>query len=151
MAKYDVRIIADFFLQASKETQTPITPQKLMGMCIIVYSFYIARRRERLFDAPIVAWEIGPVIPKLWQFVDRYKDRPIDYYDGDLNTDLIDTDTRDLLNATFVIFAEKTRYSFLQHLTSERSAWYLFIRNKGKANINQRIDDSFFIYAAGER
>ena len=45
-----------------------ITPLKLQNIIYIVYGYYLIITKKRLFDEPILAWDLGPVVPSIYYF-----------------------------------------------------------------------------------
>ena len=70
-------IVANSFLALSLQSRIPVSPLKLIKLVYMAYAWWLAVRRERLFDEPIEAWDYGPVIPSLYHEFKRYGRTPI--------------------------------------------------------------------------
>jgi uncharacterized phage-associated protein len=60
--------VANYILRKFFEDNIEITPLKLQKIVYITYGWYLAITNKRLFEEPIVAWDLGPVIPSIYYF-----------------------------------------------------------------------------------
>ncbi|HRN69909.1 MAG TPA: DUF4065 domain-containing protein [Candidatus Woesebacteria bacterium] len=69
--------IADYFIALSNEVQEPITNLKLQKLVYFVQAWYLAYKKEPLFDEDFQAWVHGPVLRDLYDKYSSNEWRPI--------------------------------------------------------------------------
>ena len=67
-APLDASQVANHILRKFFEGNMEITPLKLQNIIYIVYGYYLIITKKRLFDEPILAWDLGPVVPSIYYF-----------------------------------------------------------------------------------
>lgn len=102
-AKYTPAHVANFILKRAKEENIKVTQLKLLKLVYLLYGWVLAVLDKKLFDEPIHAWQLGPVIPSLYHEFKRFGSDPIDVCsvhmdkdDGRLSTPFI-TDDKDII------------------------------------------------------
>jgi len=79
--------VANFFLRKAREEGVSITQLKLLKIVYIAYGWVLAMLGERLFNEPIQAWKLGPVVPSLYHEFKRFSQFPIDTLSMTLDDD----------------------------------------------------------------
>ncbi len=74
---YPYKLISDYFIALSNETQTPITNLKLQKLVYYAQSWNLALLGRELINEDFQAWVHGPVIPALYQDYSHLKWKPI--------------------------------------------------------------------------
>jgi uncharacterized phage-associated protein len=75
---YDLRAIANFFIQKGIKEGDPVSPMKLQKLMFFAYGLYLASKNEPLFSDRFEVWPYGPVISELYHTLKGYGSRPID-------------------------------------------------------------------------
>jgi len=67
----DVYDVAEFFIELTGQNEEDaITQLKLNKLLYYAQGLYLAKTGKPLFDEPIVAWDLGPVVPAIYH---KYK------------------------------------------------------------------------------
>lgn len=74
---HDVIAIANFFIKKGIDTQDYVTPMKLQKLLYFSHGWYLATNDRPLLDSSVQAWEFGPVIPRVYECVKHYGNKPI--------------------------------------------------------------------------
>ena len=64
--------IAKDILRLAYRRDEVMTQMKLLKLTYIAYGFYLAIYDQKLFPERIEAWKYGPVIPKLYQYTQKF-------------------------------------------------------------------------------
>lgn len=94
--------IADFFLKKGLQSNTVITPLKLIKLVYIAHGWHLGFLDQPLFKENVQAWKYGPVIPIVYYACNSYGNKPIKElisYENNIPLSAIipDTKTRVLL------------------------------------------------------
>jgi uncharacterized phage-associated protein len=80
----DAIAIANFFIKKGIDTQEYVTPMKLQKLIYFSHGWSLALYNEPLIDSEVQAWEFGPVVPRVYECIKHYGNKPIlriiDYY-----------------------------------------------------------------------
>jgi uncharacterized phage-associated protein len=71
--------VAKLFLAWAKENGDVITNLKLQKLLYYAQAWYLVNYRKTLFDDPIEAWDLGPVVRSLYSKWKAYGNSPIPY------------------------------------------------------------------------
>lgn len=74
---YKVEEIANYFIERGIGERKEVTPMKLQKLLYYAYGWYYTVFEKKLFDAPIFAWNYGPVVESIYHDVKRYGNTPI--------------------------------------------------------------------------
>lgn len=74
---YTPQHVTNFILEKAERERLSITPAKLFKLVYLVYGWVLAVLDKRLFDEPIQAWKLGPVVPSLYHEFKRFGKNPI--------------------------------------------------------------------------
>ena len=70
-------IIADIFLQYAREAGSELTPMQVLKLVYIAHGWMLGIFGEPLISDRIGAWDYGPIIPKLYHRLKKYRDHPV--------------------------------------------------------------------------
>jgi uncharacterized phage-associated protein len=74
---YDPRSIANFFIEAAAKEGKQLRAPQLMALVYIAHGWYLGLTGSPLINEAPEAWEIGPVIPTLYNALKIYGNDPI--------------------------------------------------------------------------
>lgn len=69
--------VANFIIDRAKKERLNITQVKLLKLVYLSYGWVRAVLDRRLFDEPIQACKLGPVVPSLYHEFKRFKSSPV--------------------------------------------------------------------------
>jgi uncharacterized phage-associated protein len=122
-ASIDVFDAANFFLRADALQGDPdVSPLKLQKLLYLAQGHYLAATGQRLFDEPIMAYEHGPVVVRVWR---RYAGlrTPIVGTDADFTESVpIPADVADFLQRVWDQYKDYSA-SALRNLTHRQQPW----------------------------
>ena len=137
---YSAIAIANYFIQKALDRGEGITNLRLQKVIYFAHATYYSSKHKRLFDDPVAAWPLGPVVPNVYYAVKAQG--------GSLVTDLIpifvpkegicvplvredDKETLAHLDAISRIFngVETGKIVALSHQPG--GAWYKTLEDKG--------------------
>ena len=75
---YDLRAIANYFIERGKIEVKDVSPMKLQKLMFFAYGLYLASKNTPLFSDRFEVWPYGPVISDLYHTVKGYGSRSID-------------------------------------------------------------------------
>ncbi len=78
MKSYDVKAIANFFIERAIEEGKELSPMKLQKLLYFAYGLYLAIHKKALSSDRFEAWKYGPVIRQLYHALKGYGDKSID-------------------------------------------------------------------------
>ena len=107
----DAADIAETLLQLADAEPEPelVTNLRLQKLLYYAQGWSLALRGRALFDDPIEAWDLGPVVPSVYHRYRRFRGRAIN--DGD-------TDTRPLVDRETFGFVERIWHTHRRHSAS---------------------------------
>jgi uncharacterized phage-associated protein len=75
--QYPPEAIANNILWLAHREGVPVDPMKLLKLVYIVYGWSLALLKRKLFNDPIEAWKLGPVVPSIYYQFQRFGRDPI--------------------------------------------------------------------------
>ncbi|MBQ4480508.1 MAG: DUF4065 domain-containing protein [Victivallales bacterium] len=66
---YSATAIANYFIQETTANDELLTNLRLQKILYFAHATYYKKNHKRLFDDPIVAWFLGPVVPSVYYAV----------------------------------------------------------------------------------
>lgn len=74
---YSAIAIANYFIQNALEKGVGLTNLRLQKTLWFAHATFYHDKGRRLFDDPVVAWPLGPVVPSVYYLARPYGARPI--------------------------------------------------------------------------
>lgn len=122
------------------DPESDLTPLKLQRLCAYAQGMHLAKYKEPLFTDTIAAWNVGPVIPYLYQVYSKYGRRPVPVYEMDKIPESVFT-----LNQKLICEFVRSEYGALSPATLREYAISDFPGEWGSRNPipKDRIMESF--------
>jgi uncharacterized phage-associated protein len=73
MSQYSAITVANKFLELAKRDRVPLTNMQLQKLVYIAHGWNLVLLDKPLFYNNVHAWEWGPVVPKLYKPLSKYK------------------------------------------------------------------------------
>ena len=86
---YDSRDVANRLLDHAREHSEALTPMQLLKLVYIAHGWMLGLYHRPLIHDDVQAWQYGPVIPRLYNAVRKYRSAPVD---GRISRDSIHLD-----------------------------------------------------------
>ncbi len=141
---YDV---ADYFLsKIDEEAGDAISNLKLQKLVYYAQGFSLALLHRPLFDAPIIAWQHGPVVVELYHKYKSYGSNGIPA-PKDIDFSKFSTEEKNLLDNVYDVYGQFSAWK-LRNMTHEESPWKMTPINEAISHdallnfFNTRIDAS---------
>jgi len=118
----DPMAVAAFFVRADQLRDEPdLTPMKLQKLLYLAQANYLASTGERLFDAPVEAFEHGPVVYPVWR---EFSGRQIIEPEGHAGVVRLNipADVEDFLERVWAKYQDWSA-SQLRRLTHRQAPW----------------------------
>lgn len=115
--------VAKYFLAQSdvEDAGDTISNLKLQKLLYYAQGFHIALYNAPLFNAPIMAWTHGPVVPEVYHAYKGHGAGAIPPPD-DMDFDLYDEETRGLLDEVYRVYGQFSAWK-LRNMTHEEPPW----------------------------
>lgn len=69
---YKVLDVAHYVIHYSNQKNYGVSNLKLQPLLYFIQAYFLIQKSEPCFDDPIQAWEIGPVVPRVYQEYKQY-------------------------------------------------------------------------------
>lgn len=77
-ARHDPRAVANKILEIATGMERRLTPMQLLKLVYFAHGWALGVRDRGLFEAPVKAWQYGPVVPDVYWAFNSYGRYPID-------------------------------------------------------------------------
>ena len=124
----NVHDVADFFIELARQSEhDDITPLKLNKLLYYAQGLYLAKTGTPLFDEPIEAWNLGPVVPVIYHKYKACGRNPIESDETDVAELFTDDEYSTLLDTAreYGIYSA----SYLVDKTHTETPWLSTQRN----------------------
>lgn len=126
-AKYNLQLIADYFISFSNETGELISNLKLQKLLYYAQAWHLGMNGQPLFEENFQAWVHGPVIPELYQQYKQFAWRPLvreDLGNGTFEQleQQFDTESREIMTGVRDHYFAKGAYE-LEMLSHRETPW----------------------------
>lgn len=153
--------VANFIFKEATNENIKVTQLKLLKLVYLLYGWVMAVLDKKLFDEPIEAWKLGPVVPSLYHEFKRFGDKPITdqstYMDeeGNLSKPFIRNDIQiiDVMKKCWDVYKFFNAYELVNKTHEPDSPWVKYYDDKNKIH-NKCIPDKeikeYFVKKIGE-
>lgn len=127
--------VASFFIEKSSQLNenNDLTNLKLQKMLYFAQVEHLKKYQKPLFDNPIEAWQYGPVVRDVYDWLRGCGAYQISKFDIETSTDELDEDTVAFLDAIWQKYCRYSAFGLVDKTHEEGSAWSK-IYNNGKGN-----------------
>lgn len=140
----DVFNVAEFFIQTANQNEDDqITNLKLNKLLYFVQGTFLSRTGRPLFDNPIEAWTLGPVVRDIYQKYKVCGKAPISSDGESLDPSVFSTEELETLLDVMREFGQYTGYK-LVNITHRADSPWSKARAVGKKEIDQSAIHSYF-------
>jgi uncharacterized phage-associated protein len=118
----NVNDVAKYFLaQVDEEAGDLISNLKLQKLVYYAQGFHLALYGVALFDAPIEAWQHGPVVPELYHAYKEFGSSAIPCPE-DFDFQALSVEARDLLDEVYSVYGQFSAWK-LRDMTHDEAPW----------------------------
>jgi uncharacterized phage-associated protein len=126
---YDARIIANYFIDLSRQDYIPLTPLKIQKLVYLAHGWSLVLHGKPLIRESPEAWRYGPVIPELYHEFRRFGGSVITEKANVGQQAELDEESRGLIESVWEKYKNFSA-SQLSTMTHEPgSAWQMTIKN----------------------
>ncbi len=145
MAKYTADQIAKWFLAYNRKTYEDedadlISNLKLQKLLYYAQGTFLGLTGHKLFGDPIVAWEHGPVVEKIYHQYKAYKGNGIVFTD-DFDFSQIGEEDTEILKSVYETFGQYSAWK-LRNMTHAETPWQVTPQNN---EIDPHIIQKYFL------
>ena len=129
--------VASFFIEKSSRLNenNDLTNLKLQKMLYFAQVEYLREHGETLFDDPIEAWQYGPVVPTVYDWLKFCGAYQISKFDVKTSTDELNEDVIDFLERVWGKYSRYSAFGLVDKTHEPGSVWSN-VYNNGKGNRN---------------
>jgi uncharacterized phage-associated protein len=98
---YDSRAVANQLLNFARERGEALTPMQVIKLVYIAHGWMLGLYHRPLIRDDVEAWQYGPVIPRLYNAVRKFKSRPVEEISGANNEPPLDVQAINMINQVF--------------------------------------------------
>ena len=116
------KTVANEFLRLAREVGESLTPMQVLKLVYIAHGWMLALHHRPLIADEVQAWQYGPVIPKLYNSIRRYRSAPVQEIDG-LPMETLDDDELSIVRQTFEIYGSLTGPALSRMTHAKNTPW----------------------------
>jgi uncharacterized phage-associated protein len=143
----DSRTVANRFLGIAREHGDALTPMQLLKLVYIAHGWMLGLHGKPLIRDEVEAWQYGPVIPRLYNAIRRFRSQPVE---GDLKTDeRLDAAEENIVSQVYQIYGKKSGPA-LSRLTHQKGSPWDAVYDRGAYGTvipNDLIEDHYALLA----
>lgn len=117
-----IQDVADFFIASAKGGE-PMTNLRLQKMVYYAQAWHLQRHGVPLFDAPVEAWRLGPVVKPLYDAYKQFGDQPITQTHSGYDVINFQTDELETLLDVFHEYNQYTTYALTGRTHRSAEPW----------------------------
>lgn len=137
---YTAKDVAEYFISlVDEENGDFLTNLKIQKLLYYAQGFSLALNRVPLFQEPIVAWNLGPVVEELYEDYKQYGASPVPLPE-DFDIEKFDGDTKELLNEVFEVYGQFSPTALVE-MTHNETPWK---KTPLKSEISHRKLQNYF-------
>ncbi|GER00806.1 hypothetical protein JCM17845_14290 [Iodidimonas gelatinilytica] len=137
--------VANYLLTLAEESDATLTPMQVLKLVYIAHGWNLGLYGKPLIKEEIQAWQYGPVIPRLYKLIKKFRSNPVQGpLSGVQEHDLKDKE-KDLIKQVFKIYGKKTGPA-LSRLTHQAGSPWALTYSEGEFGMlisNDIIEDHY--------
>lgn len=117
-------IVADRFLTLARQRDDTLTPMQLLKLVYIAHGWMLGLYGRPLVRDRIEAWQYGPVIPRLYNEVRRFRSQPVE---GPLHAgpDALDAQETSIIHQVYDIYGHLSGPALSRLTHAKNTPWQL--------------------------
>lgn len=136
--------VANFFIVHCKDTEDPMTNARVNKYVYFAQGYSLGRTGKPLFEDKIEAWDMGPVIPDLYDRFKTHKNYPLTDIEGEYNPEAFTKDELQILIDVMIDFRNMSTEAVIDKTHEDGTPWR-DVYNKGHNNpIDNLMMKEFF-------
>lgn len=143
-SKYSANDIAEYVIEYCNKHNLSISNLRLQRLLYFIQAYFLMQSKgERAaFSDDIEAWDVGPVIPNVFNKYKRFGTGQIPYYDGSY-ADMFPDDNRNYIEDVIEYFKDKSSV-YMMEITHRQKPWSsAYNRNTNNTISIETITDYF--------
>ena len=135
--------VANLLLAWAKENGDVITNLKLQKLLYYAQAWYLVNYNKRLFDDPIEAWDLGPVVRSIYRKWKQYGGTPIPYEPTGRESKVFQKHQIEFLKEYFRVFSNLSATALVS-MTHSEDPWKNAYNNQKNSEIDTREMKVFY-------
>lgn len=121
----DSRDVANYILQLAQDNGDSLTPMQLLKLTYIAHGWFYGINGRPLICDPVEAWQYGPVIPRLYDEIKRYRGGAITSKIPRWRADKLDEEEQDIIKQVYDVYGKFTGPQLSNMTHAPGTPWYL--------------------------
>ncbi|MBU2588766.1 MAG: DUF4065 domain-containing protein [Alphaproteobacteria bacterium] len=144
----DSRTVANRFITLANAKGDALTPMQILKLVYMAHGWMLGLVGRPLIKEEVEAWQYGPVIPKLYNAIRRYKSQPVSEAIQGLPDDLAEDETH-IIDQVYKIYGKRSGPA-LSRLTHKPDSPWAKVYRPGSFGLeipNDLIEDHYAMLA----
>tara|TARA_R110002050_G_scaffold224978_1_gene360855 strand:+ start:68 stop:544 length:477 start_codon:yes stop_codon:yes gene_type:complete len=117
--------VANRFLSLARERGDTLTPMQLLKLVYIAHGWMLGLYGRPLINEEIQAWQYGPVIPRLYNAIRKYRSMPVDAPIPDRTAASLADDEDSIIRQVYEIYGGLTGPALSRITHADGTPWAL--------------------------
>ena len=132
---HDARAIANVLIEKGQRDGRLFDPLQIAKLVYLCHSWMLGLHGRGLIRQNIYAWQYGPVVPRLYHSLKKYKSAPVTEPIKGIESADLDRPERDIIEQVYGIYGDFTGIQ-LSHITHEDGTpWDITWSTKGRDSV----------------
>ena len=142
---YDSAKIANRLLTLAEEDRNTLTSMQLLKLVYIAHGWHLGLYHRPLICDEVQAWQYGPVIPRLYNRVRKFRASPIKGPLSDDDNDTLDPIADSIVSQVYDLYGEMTGPALSRITHAKGTPWELLYKNDSFGIVipNDIIEDHY--------
>lgn len=143
MSTHSALAVADYILDKSTEQNNTLTPMQVIKLAYLCHGWMLGLYGRPLFADSVEAWQYGPVIPKLYNKVKKFRSLPVE---GPLSKrEEFDSCEESIMDQVVTVYKGYSGPALSRLTHAPGTPWYKTWNDHGHYSIisNDLIEDHF--------
>ncbi len=141
----DSAVIANRFLALAKESGDSLTAMQLLKLVYIAHGWFLGLYGKPLIEDEVQAWQYGPVIPRLYNRIRRFKAAPVEGPIAPVGTESLSSEEESIIRQVYDLYGSRTGPELSRMTHAAGTPWRLIYRHGcfGTVIPNDLIEDYY--------